>query len=52
MRDIKDDHYVLNKESYSLIGRKTGNKFQLGDPLRVRVRNVDLVKKQLDFELV
>ena len=42
MRDIKDDHYVLNKESYSLIGRKTGNKFQLGDPLRVRVRNVDL----------
>ena len=52
MRDIKDDHYVLNKESYSLIGRKTGNKFQLGDPLRVRVRNVDLLKKQLDFELV
>ena len=43
---------MLNKESYSLIGRKTGNKFQLGDPLRVRVRNVDLVKKQLDFELV
>jgi len=52
IRDIKDDHYVLHKESYSLIGRKTGHKFQLGDPLRVRVRNVDLVKKQLDFELV
>ena len=52
MRDIKDDHYVLNKESFSLVGRKTGKKFQLGDPLRVRVRNVDLVKKQLDFELV
>ena len=52
MRDIKDDHYVLNRESFSLVGRKTGKKFQLGDPLRVRVRNVDLVKKQLDFELV
>ncbi|PDH47299.1 MAG: ribonuclease R [Bacteroidetes bacterium MED-G21] len=52
MRDIKDDHYVLNKESFSLVGRKTGHKFQLGDPIRVRVRNVDLVKKQLDFELV
>ena len=25
IRDIKDDHYVLNKESYSLIGRKTRN---------------------------
>jgi ribonuclease R len=52
MRDIKDDHYVLNKESFCLVGRKTGKKFQLGDPLLVRVRNVDLVKKQLDFELV
>ena len=52
MRDINDDHYVLQKEIFSLVGRKTGNKFQLGDPIRVRVRNVDLVKKQLDFELV
>ena len=52
MRDIRDDHYTLNKETFSLVGRRTGKKFQLGDPLRVRVRKVDLVKKQLDFELV
>ena len=52
MRDIKDDHYTLNKETFSLVGRRTGKKYQLGDQLRVRVRKVDLVKKQLDFELV
>ena len=52
MRDLKDDHYELNRETFSLVGRKNGKKFQLGDQLRVRVRNVDLVKKQLDFELV
>lgn len=51
MRDLKDDHYDLNKETFSLEGRKTGNRFQLGDQVRIRVRNVDLVKKQIDFEL-
>jgi exoribonuclease R len=52
LRDIKDDHYQLNKENFSLIGRSKGKKFQLGDSLRVRILNVDLVKKQIDFGLV
>ena len=51
MRDLNDDHYELNKESFSLVGRRNGRKFQLGDQVRIRVRNVDLVKKQIDFEL-
>jgi ribonuclease R len=52
IRDMKDDHYVLNKEAYSLLGRKYGRKFQIGDKVRITVRNVDLVKKKLDFDLV
>ncbi len=52
VRDLKGDHYVFNKQSYSLVGKRTSNKFQLGDSLRIKVRNVDLVKKKLDFELV
>ena len=51
MRDLKDDHYDLNKETFSLIGRKTNKSFQLGDEIRIRVRNVDLIKKQIDFQL-
>ena len=26
--------------------------YQLGDEVKVRVKNVDLIKKQLDFEMV
>ena len=52
LRNLKDDHYELNKETFSLIGRNTGNKFQLGDSLRIRILNVDLIKKQIDFGLV
>ena len=51
MRDLKDDHYELNKASFSLVGKHHGKKYQLGDQVRIRVRNVDLVKKQIDFEL-
>lgn len=52
MRDLKDDHYELHKETFSLVGKRTKKCFQLGDALKVRVRNVDLVKKQIDFQLV
>jgi ribonuclease R len=52
MRDLKDDHYELHQETFSLVGKRTKKRFQLGDALKVRVRNVDLVKKQIDFQLV
>tara|TARA_B110000211_G_scaffold63086_1_gene72114 strand:- start:11378 stop:13525 length:2148 start_codon:yes stop_codon:yes gene_type:complete len=52
MRDLKDDHYELHKETFSLVGKRTKKRFQLGDALKVRVSNVDLVKKQIDFQLV
>ncbi len=52
MRDLKDDHYELHKETFSLVGKRTKKRFQLGDAVKVRVRNVDLVKKQIDFQMV
>ena len=51
MRDLRDDHYDLNKETFSLTGRRSHKSFQLGDEIRIKVRNVDLVKKQIDFQL-
>lgn len=51
MRDLRDDHYDLDKATFTLIGRSTGNKFQLGDLVRIKVKQVDLVKKQLDFQM-
>jgi len=35
-----------------LRGKKTGKKFQLGQSVKVRVKKTDLIKKQIDFELV
>jgi ribonuclease R/exosome complex exonuclease DIS3/RRP44 len=35
-----------------LVGEVTKNIYQLGDEVVVRVKNTDLVKRHLDFDLV
>ncbi len=49
---LKDDFYILDEDNYRLIGKHYGNVFQLGDKVKVLVKNVDLARRQLDFELV
>ncbi len=52
LRDIKDDHYEFDQEQFAIIGRKTKNVYTLGDEVYVSVKNADLVKKHLDFNLI
>lgn len=49
IREIKEDYYVFDEKQYSYIGQVTKNVLQLGDEVYVKVKNADLVKKQLDF---
>lgn len=52
VRDMKDDHYVFDEAQYALVGKNTKNMYQLGDEVIVKVKNTDLVKKHLDFNLI
>ena len=52
LRDIKEDHFDFDEEHYAVVGRKTGKMYQLGDEVYIRVKNADLVKRQLDFDLI
>ena len=49
--DLEDDYYYFDEENYCVVGRSTGRRFQLGDPLKIRIANANLEKKQLDFVL-
>lgn len=51
-RAMKSDHFVFDEKNHALVGKRTGVKYQLGSPVRIKVLNADLIKKQLDFELV
>lgn len=51
IREIDDDFYYFDEDNYCLIGRHHGRRFQLGDPLKVRIWRTNLLKKQMDFQL-
>jgi ribonuclease R/exosome complex exonuclease DIS3/RRP44 len=49
IREIKDDYYTFDEKQYALVGELTKSLIQLGDEVYVKVKNADLVKKQMDF---
>lgn len=51
LRDLENDNYYFDEDNYCVIGRNTGKKFQLGDPIRIRIANANLERKQLDFTI-
>ena len=52
IRDLGDDFYDMDEETYSLIGRRKKRRFRLGDPVTVKIANANLERKQLDFMLM
>jgi len=52
IREIKDDYYTFDEKQYALVGEISKNLLQLGDEVYVKVKNADLVKKQLDFTFI
>ncbi len=51
MRNMDDDFYYLDEDSYKVIGQHKGKEYRLGDPIEIIVHNVDLQRKQMDFVL-
>lgn len=52
MRSFDDDFYFIDEENYTLVGLHHGRSLRFGDPIKVKVVAVDLIKKQMDFEIV
>uniref|UniRef100_A0A7V4JPC2 Ribonuclease R n=1 Tax=Thermodesulfobacterium geofontis TaxID=1295609 RepID=A0A7V4JPC2_9BACT len=50
--DIKDDYYSLDEKGIALIGKNTGKIFQLGQKVKVKVKEVDLKRFYINFELI
>jgi ribonuclease R len=48
---LGQDYFARDSSGYRMIGRSSGRTFHLGDRLRVRVANVSLDDRRVDFEL-
>lgn len=49
---LKGDYFMLDEDNYQVIGRRTGRTYKLGDPVTIRIRDVNMAKKLIDFDLI
>lgn len=52
IRTLTDDFYYIDEDNYQVVGRKNNRTFRLGDPIKIKVESVNMLKKQMDFSLV
>lgn len=52
LRDLMDDSYTYDKSTHAVYGNRTGNRYQLGDQVKIKVVKANLIAKQLDFKIV
>ena len=50
--DMPGDYYYLDEENFRVIGQESGRVLRLGDEVKVLVKAVNLLKRQMDFELI
>ncbi len=51
LRNMKDDYYVFDKKNFALIGRRTKKRYRLGDDVTVKLHEVNLERRTIDFVL-
>lgn len=52
MRDMEDDFYVFNEKKLELVGQNKKKKYRLGDRVKIKVKEVNLERKTIDYVLV
>ncbi len=49
---LDDDYYSYDETTLSLIGDRTAKKYTIGDEIRVRLTRVDVLQREIDFEII
>ena len=52
LKDLSGDYYYFDDKNIRAVGHNTGAQVNLGDKLKIKVRNVDMERRRLDFELM
>ncbi|WP_432401584.1 ribonuclease R [Wukongibacter sp. M2B1] len=49
---LVDDYYIFDEENHLFRGERTNKVFRLGDEVRIRVSNVNVPQKEVDFVII
>jgi ribonuclease R len=51
LRFLTDDFYLVNEDDFTVVGRRLGRRFRLGDRVRVKCVSVETDTMRIDFDL-
>lgn len=51
LRMLTDDYYLVQEDDFTVVGKRLGRRFRLGDRIRVRLVGVDAGTMRIDFEI-
>jgi ribonuclease R len=46
---LGNDFFNFDEKKYAIVGERTGKKYTLGDPIKVKIEKIDLDKKAIDM---
>ena len=49
---IGNDYYVFEESTMTLVGKKSGRTFHLGDKVKVAIEKIDIINQEMDLALV
>ena len=52
LANMRDDYYIYNQETYTIMGERTHKTFKIGDTVRIQVENVNVDFREIDFRLI
>ncbi|MBN9293569.1 MAG: ribonuclease R [Flavobacteriia bacterium] len=52
LNEIPGDRFYFDADNYRIIGAKTEEEYNFGDAVKIRVKEVDTIKKQINLEIV
>lgn len=52
LRDLTDDFYALDEKNYAVRGQRKKKVYQLGDEVEIKIKKVDLSRRQIDFTMI
>tara|TARA_B100000902_G_scaffold12252_1_gene14892 strand:+ start:21276 stop:23381 length:2106 start_codon:yes stop_codon:yes gene_type:complete len=50
--NLYDDKYVYNKEDFSIRGINKNKKYQLGDKIKIKINNINILNKVVYFDII
>ncbi|MFH1608598.1 MAG: ribonuclease R [Patescibacteria group bacterium] len=52
LRNLKDDFYSFDEKKFELVGQKNKKRYKIGDTVKIKVKDVDLERKTIDYILI